>query len=174
MSNSLKMYNGQSQLKSSETEGTKRKISTIHGLASIFGSQINKDAMKLWLSVLREFSATQVEEAGERLVKTEELVKMPAPATLIRHIKEIEGERVSRLVRIRTEEYKKFETAKKELKEKYKKKFDRIYDLCFSKSISGNEYKRRSDALSVEWRKEYDKIDAEQKSRMLELSSGKS
>ena len=63
--------------------------------------------------------------------------------------------------------------AKKELKDEYKSKFNKLYDLCFSKTIDGNEYKRRHDALSIESRKAFEKLEAEEKASMLELSDGK-
>ena len=172
MSNSLTKKNGLSQSKSSLIEENKRKMATIFGLASIYGGQVDENATDLWLSVLRDFSATQVEKAGERLVKTEELVKMPAPAVLIRHIKEIEDERIREQSRIKNETCKKLEEAKKELKETYRKKFNKIYDLCFCKRIDGNEYQRRSDALYVELRKELNKIEVEYKSIVLGLTHG--
>ena len=163
---------GQPQLKTSDSED-QRKIAAVYGIASLYGSQIDRNALKLWVKVLQPYSAEQVEEAAERLVSSEELVKMPAPAVLIRHIKEIASQRHWEAYRREKERREKFEKEKNELKAKYRSKFNRLYDLCFSKAIDGNEYKKRHDALVIESRKALDKLEEEQKAGMLELSYGK-
>lgn len=173
LSNSLMKCNGQSLSTNSSTEEIQRKIAAVYGIASLCSTEVNKNATKLWVSVLRECSADIVELATDRLIRNEEMLKMPTPAVLIRYIKEIEHERYTQECRKEQARRKKFEDAKKELKEKYRKKFDRIYDLCFSKEIDGNEYKRRHDALCAESRKAFDKLEAEEKAGMLEISYGK-
>lgn len=172
MNNSL-MLNGQPPLKNSAINENKRKTATIFGLASIYGSQVDENATALWLSLIEQYTANQVEAGAKRLMQKEKLFKMPPPAMLIEYIEELESEKRHAEYKKKMERRKKFEDAKKELKEKYRKKFDRIYDLCFSKEIDGNEYKRRHDALCAESRKAFDKLEAEEKAGMLEISYGK-
>ena len=173
MNNVPMKKNGLSQLKNNAISENKRKTATIFGLASIYGGQVDENATALWLSLIEGYTADQVEAGARRLMQKEKIFKMPPPAMLIEYIEMIEAER-------RLEEYnrekarrKKFEEAKKELKDKYKSKFNKLYDLCFSKTIDGNEYKRRHDALSIESRKAFEKLEAEEKASMLELSDGK-
>ena len=173
MSNSLMKCNGQSLSTNSSTEEVQRKIAAVYGIASLCSTEVNKNATKLWVSVLREYSAEIVETATDRLIRNEEMLKMPTPAVLIRYIKEIEHERYMEEYRKEQARRKKFEDAKKELKAKYDKKFNSAYNKCFYKEIDGNEYKRRTDALWAEWRKEFDQIVEQEKASMLELSDGK-
>lgn len=173
MSSTLMKCNGQSLSTNNSTEDVQRKIAAVYGIASLCSTEVNKNATKLWVSVLREYSAEIVELATDRLIRNEEMLKMPTPAVLIRYIKEIEHERYMEERRKEQARRKKFEEEKKELKEKYRNKFNKLYDLCFSKAIDGNEYKRRHDALSIESRKVFDMLEAEEKASMLELSDGK-
>lgn len=68
-----------------------RKIAAVYGLASVCGTSINENAIKIWLMALEDFSAEQVERGIALAIKTEEYSKMPVPAKIIRKIREACG-----------------------------------------------------------------------------------
>lgn len=68
-----------------------RRIAAVYGLASVCGTSINENALKLWLMALEDFSAEQVEKGVALAIKTEEYSKMPVPAKIIRKIREACG-----------------------------------------------------------------------------------
>ena len=72
----------------SQPTGEQRKIAAVYGLASVCGTSINENAIKLWLMALEDFSAEQVEKGVALAIKTEEYSKMPVPAKIIRKIRE--------------------------------------------------------------------------------------
>ena len=75
----------------SQPTGEQRKIAAVYGLASVCGTSINENAIKLWLMALEDFSAEQVEKGVALAIKTEEYSKMPVPAKIIRKIREACG-----------------------------------------------------------------------------------
>ena len=81
--------------KSSKTNslptGEQRKVAAVYGLASVCGTSINENAIKIWLMALEDFSAEQVEKGIALAIKTEEYSKMPVPAKIIRKIREACG-----------------------------------------------------------------------------------
>lgn len=75
----------------SQPTGEQRKIAAVYGLASVCGTSINENAIKIWLMALEDFSAEQVEKGIALAIKTEEYSKMPVPAKIIRKIREACG-----------------------------------------------------------------------------------
>lgn len=75
----------------SQPTGEQRKIAAVYGLASVCGTSINENAIKIWLMALEDFSAEQVERGIALAIKTEEYSKMPVPAKIIRKIREACG-----------------------------------------------------------------------------------
>ena len=70
---------------------SQRKIAAVYGLASVCGTSVNENALKIWLMALEDFSAEQVEKGVALAIKTEEYSKMPVPAKIIRKIREACG-----------------------------------------------------------------------------------
>ena len=75
----------------SQPTGEQRKVAAVYGLASVCGTSINENAIKIWLMALEDFSAEQVEKGIALAIKTEEYSKMPVPAKIIRKIREACG-----------------------------------------------------------------------------------
>lgn len=75
----------------SQPTGEQRKIAAVYGLASVCGTSINENAIKIWLMALEDFSAEQIERGIALAIKTEEYSKMPVPAKIIRKIREACG-----------------------------------------------------------------------------------
>ena len=75
----------------SQPTGEQRKVAAVYGLASVCGTSINENALKIWLMALEDFSAEQVEKGVALAIKTEEYSKMPVPAKIIRKIREACG-----------------------------------------------------------------------------------
>ena len=75
----------------SQPAGEQRKVAAVYGLASVCGTSINENAIKIWLMALEDFSAEQVEKGIALAIKTEEYSKMPVPAKIIRKIREACG-----------------------------------------------------------------------------------
>ena len=75
----------------SQPTGEQRKVAAVYGLASVCGTTINENAIKIWLMALEDFSAEQVERGIALAIKTEEYSKMPVPAKIIRKIREACG-----------------------------------------------------------------------------------
>lgn len=75
----------------SQPAGEQRKVAAVYGLASVCGTTINENAIKIWLMALEDFSAKQVEKGIALAIKTEEYSKMPVPAKIIRKIREACG-----------------------------------------------------------------------------------
>lgn len=82
---------GQSQSMNSGAEETQRKTAVVYGLADICGITVDKDAMKLWLGCLDQFTALEVEMGGKLYLKTEDTSKRLMPARLISKIREACG-----------------------------------------------------------------------------------
>ena len=70
---------------------SQRKVAAVYGLASVCGTSVNENALKIWLMALEDFSAEQVEKGVALAIKTEEYSKMPVPAKIIRKIREACG-----------------------------------------------------------------------------------
>ena len=70
---------------------SQRKVAAVYGLASVCGTSVNENALKIWLMALEDFSAEQVEMGVTLAIKTEEYAKMPVPAKIIRKIREACG-----------------------------------------------------------------------------------
>ena len=70
---------------------SQRKVAAVYGLASVCGTSVNENALKIWLMALEDFSAEQVEKGVALAIKTEEYAKMPVPAKIIRKIREACG-----------------------------------------------------------------------------------
>ena len=75
----------------SQPTGEQRKVAAVYGLASVCGTSINENAIKIWLMALEDLSAEQVEKGIALAIKTEEYSKMPVPAKIIRKIREACG-----------------------------------------------------------------------------------
>ena len=75
----------------SQPTGEQRKVAAVYGLASVCGTTINENAIKIWLMALEDFSAEQVEKGIALAIKTEEYSKMPVPAKIILKIREACG-----------------------------------------------------------------------------------
>lgn len=81
---------GQQKSKTSGDED-QRKVAAVYGLAKMCGGDIDRNALKLWLSVLQPYSADQVDAGFRAYIETEESSRMPMPAKVLRKIREACG-----------------------------------------------------------------------------------
>ena len=91
MSQNLNTGLQRSAMTNSAPTERQRKVAAVYGLASVCGTSVNENALKIWLMALEDFSAEQVERGIALAIKTEEWAKMPIPAKVIRKIREACG-----------------------------------------------------------------------------------
>ena len=68
-----------------------RKAVALTALAENFGKDLSEPLMDLWLNLLAEYSASQVQEAVRRVIETYEFKTLPPFGVLKRHLEDVTG-----------------------------------------------------------------------------------